>query len=207
MPKITVQLKDRSYPIVIENGLLDTIGMRLASLGFAGQAVVVTNTLVGALYAKRVLTSLKQAGFAPFIITLPDGERHKTLKTVSRVYDALIKPRVERITPIIALGGGVIGDMAGFVAATYLRGVPYIQVPTTLLSQVDSSVGGKTGVNHPDGKNLIGAFYQPKAVFIDPETLNTLSEREFKAGLAEVVKYGVISDEGETRIRGKRRLI
>ncbi|MBI5234716.1 MAG: 3-dehydroquinate synthase [Deltaproteobacteria bacterium] len=195
MPKITVQLEDRSYPIVIENGLLDAVGARCASLGFVGQAVVVTNPVVSALCAKRVMASLKRTGFAPFIITLPDGERYKTLKTVSSVYDALVKRRVERRTPIIALGGGVIGDMAGFVAATYLRGVPYIQVPTTLLSQVDSSVGGKTGVNHPNGKNLIGAFYQPRAVFIDPETLDTLSEREFKAGLAEVIKYGVISDE------------
>lgn len=195
MPKIIVELEDRSYPIVIERGALDAVGTRLSSLGFAGQAVVVTNALVGGLYAGRVVKSLEQAGIAPFIITLPDGERYKTLKTVSRVYDALVKRRVERITPVIALGGGVIGDMAGFVAATYLRGVPFIQVPTTLLSQVDSSVGGKTGVNHPDGKNLIGAFYQPRAVFIDPETLNTLNEREFKAGLAEVIKYGVICDE------------
>ncbi len=195
MPKIIVQLEDRSYPIVIESGLLNAVGTRLASLGFVGQAVVVTNSVVNDLYGKRVMASLKRAGFSPFIITLPDGERHKNLKTVSTVYDALVKHRVERTTPVIALGGGVIGDMAGFAAATYLRGVPYIQVPTTLLSQVDSSVGGKTGVNHPDGKNLIGAFYQPMAVFIDPETLNTLSEREFKAGLAEVIKYGVIRDE------------
>ncbi len=195
MPKITVQLEDRSYPIVIENGLLDTVGARLASLGFVGQAVVVTNSVVNALYAKRFMSCLKRAGLSPFAITLPDGERYKTLKTVSSVYDALVKHRVERTTPVIALGGGVIGDMAGFVAATYLRGVPFIQVPTTLLSQVDSSVGGKTGVNHPDGKNLVGAFYQPMAVFIDPETLNTLSEREFKAGFAEVIKYGVIGDE------------
>ena len=127
-------------------------------------------------------------------MTLPDGEEHKSLAVAGRVYDALIRHRMERNSPVIALGGGVIGDMTGFVAATYLRGVPYIQIPTTLLSQVDSSVGGKTAVNHPKGKNLIGAFYQPKAVFIDPDVLNTLSKREVRGGLAEVVKYGVIWD-------------
>ncbi|MBI4716155.1 MAG: 3-dehydroquinate synthase, partial [Nitrospirae bacterium] len=137
---------------------------------------------------------LRNAGRRPKVLTLPSGERYKTLRTVSRIYDFLVKERFERTSPLLALGGGVIGDMVGFAASTYLRGVPYIQVPTTLLAQVDSSVGGKTGVDHPLGKNLIGAFYQPRLVWIDVETLSTLPPREVRAGLAEVVKYGVIAD-------------
>ncbi|MDP2689124.1 MAG: 3-dehydroquinate synthase [Deltaproteobacteria bacterium] len=196
MRTINVELGSRTYPIVMENGLLDGIGARVAGLGFTGKAAVVTNPAVYELYGDRVVKNLVSAGLAPVVIKVPDGEEYKNLNEASAVYDALIGHRMERNSPIIALGGGVIGDMAGFVAATYLRGVPYIQVPTTLLAQVDSSVGGKTAVNHPKGKNLIGAFYQPKAVFIDPWTLHTLEPRELKAGLAEVVKYGVIWDEG-----------
>lgn len=196
MRTITVELKERSYPIIIGKGLLSEIGERLKALGFKGKAAVVTNPTVGGLYAGKVLDCLKKAGFAPVLITVPDGEEYKTMDEAVNIYDSLIEHKMERSSPIVALGGGVIGDMAGFVAATYLRGVPYIQVPTTLLSQVDSSVGGKTAVNHPKGKNLIGAFYQPKAVFIDPDVLKTLDIREVRAGLAEVVKYGVIWDEG-----------
>lgn len=196
MRTLRVDLGERSYPIVIKRGLLSEIGSSAAGLGLKGRAAVVTNPTVADLYADRVMKGLKAAGFKPVLITIPDGEEYKSLNEASKVYDGLVQHRMERSSAIIALGGGVIGDMAGFVAATYLRGVPYIQIPTTLLAQVDSSVGGKTAVNHPSGKNLIGAFYQPKAVYIDPEVLKTLPERELKAGMAEVVKYGVIWDEG-----------
>lgn len=194
MPTIKVSLDERSYPIVIQRGLLASVGARTRALGFKGRAAVVTNAKVKKLYGGMVIESLKEAGIDPFVVTLPDGEEYKSLTIASRAYDSLVRHRMERSSPVIALGGGVIGDMTGFVAATYLRGVPYIQIPTTLLSQVDSSVGGKTAVNHPLGKNLIGAFYQPKAVFIDPDALNTLDKREVRGGLAEVVKYGVIWD-------------
>lgn len=194
MRSIKVELGDRSYQIYIENGLMQRVGPYLKDLGFADKAAVITNPLVGGLYGMALTDSLKASGLKPVVITIPDGEEFKTLEVASRVFDGLIENRMERSSPIIALGGGVIGDLAGFVAATYLRGVPLIQAPTTLLSQVDSSVGGKTGVNHPKGKNLIGAFYQPRAVFIDPGVLNTLDPREARAGLAEVVKYGVIRD-------------
>ncbi len=194
MRTINVELGSRSYSIIIENGLLDAIGVHVRSLGYSGKAALVTNPTVYEFYGERVLKGLVAEGFAPVVIKVPDGEEYKNLSEASAVYDALIENRLERTSPIIALGGGVIGDLAGFVASTYLRGVPYIQVPTTLLAQVDSSVGGKTAVNHPKGKNLIGSFYQPRAVLIDPWTLHTLEERELKAGLAEVVKYGVIRD-------------
>lgn len=195
MRTIQVELGGRSYPVIIKNGIINDIGPGLMDMGFSGRAAVVTNPVVEGFYGKAVAGSLKAAGFDVTVITLPDGEEHKTLENVSAIYDRLINYRMERLSPVVALGGGVIGDMAGFAAATYLRGVPLVQVPTTLLSQVDSSVGGKTAVNHPAGKNLIGAFYQPKAVFIDPDTLRTLSERELRAGLAEVVKYGIIWDK------------
>jgi len=199
MREIRVELDkkapDRSYPIFIERGLLDKVGGRMRRLGLKGVCALVTNPAVGALYSERVLNSLRKAGFSPIVVTVPDGEKYKTLKEVSRIYDRLLEEKLERDSSIIALGGGVTGDMAGFAAATFLRGVPYIQIPTTLLAQVDSSVGGKTGVNHPLGKNLIGAFYQPKAVFIDPDVLKTLERREKNAGLGEVVKYGIIRDK------------
>lgn len=194
MRTIQVDLGERSYPIIIKNGIINEVGFNLKEMGLSGRAAVVTNPLVERLYGKVVVGSLNAAGFDTIVITLPDGEEFKTLGQVSAIYDRLINHRMERFSPVVALGGGVIGDMAGFAAATYQRGVPLVQVPTTLLSQVDSSVGGKTAVNHPAGKNLIGAFYQPKAVFIDPDTLKTLDERELRAGLAEVVKYGVIWD-------------
>lgn len=195
MEKVKVELGDRSYDITINNGLLDNAGKYMSQLGFKDRCVVVTNPTVGKLYLERLLTSLKKESFEISVCEVPDGEEFKTLEIAQTIFDKLISERVERSTPIIALGGGVIGDMTGFVAATYLRGIPYIQIPTTLLSQVDSSVGGKTAVNHPKGKNLIGAFYQPKAVLIDPEVLKTLDDRNFKSGLAEVLKYGIIYDE------------
>lgn len=191
---VDVELDERSYTIRIEPGLLDGVGAGLKELGFVGRAAIVTNTRVEGLYAERVKKGLSDVGIIPVVIAIEDGEQYKTLETASKIYDGLIEHRMERTSPVVALGGGVVGDIAGFVAATYLRGVPYVQVPTTLLAQVDSSVGGKTAVNHPLGKNLIGAFYQPRAVFIDPQTLSTLDKREFRAGLAEVVKYGIIRD-------------
>ncbi len=192
---IEVKLGERSYPIEIRRGLLGEVGSRLASVGFSGRVAVVTNQLVSGLYASTLIAGLEGAGFEPVLIIIPDGEEFKNLETLSGIYDSLIEMRFERTSPIIALGGGVVGDVAGFSAATYLRGVPYIQVPTTLLAQVDSSVGGKTAVNHPKGKNLIGAFYQPRGVYIDPDVLSTLEAREVRAGMAEVIKYGVIWDE------------
>jgi len=196
--KIRVSLREasRSYDIVIKDNIINENGPRLSGLGFRGRAALITNPKVKRLYGRVVLKSLASAGFTTTVITVPDGERYKTLDEAAKIFDALVKNRFERGNPVVALGGGVIGDISGFAAAAYLRGVPYIQVPTTLLAQVDSSVGGKTGVNHPKGKNLIGAFYQPTAVYIDPLTLKTLPEREFKSGLAEVVKYGVIKDKG-----------
>ncbi len=194
MRTLNVSLGTRSYPIKIKSGLLDSVGSELKEFGFKGAVVVVTNPLVGGLYLERVINSLKGCGLTPLSVEIPDGEEYKTLAEISKVYDFLVENRTERTVPLLALGGGVIGDMTGFIAATYLRGVPFIQIPTTLLSEVDSSVGGKTGVNHPQGKNLIGAFYQPQIVLIDPDTLVTLEPRDYKSGLAEVVKYGVIRD-------------
>ncbi len=190
------QRQERSYPIYIERGILDEVGPGLGRLGLKGRCALVTNPLVRSICGERVIKSLEGAGFDVLTVEVKDGEQYKILAEASMIYDRLIEEKLERSTPIVALGGGVIGDITGFVAATYLRGVPYVQVPTTLLAQVDSSVGGKTGVNHPRGKNLIGAFYQPRAVFIDPDVLKTLDKSELRAGLAEVVKYGVIWDEG-----------
>ncbi|MEE9542388.1 MAG: 3-dehydroquinate synthase [Thermodesulfobacteriota bacterium] len=185
---------ERSYHILIKKGLIAEVGSRLADLGFSGRACVITNPAVRVLYCNDVVESLEGAGFSVLVIEIPDGEEFKNLEEASKVYDRLIDEKFERTSPIVALGGGVVGDLAGFVAATYLRGVPFVQMPTTLLAQVDSSVGGKTGVNHAKGKNLIGAFYQPRIVLIDPDALATLDEREVSTGLAEVVKHGVIRD-------------
>lgn len=191
---VRVELGDRSYPIEIGNGILGDLGHRLKDLDLSKKVSIITNPTVSNLYGKPVMEGLKKSNFEPAITEIPDGEEYKTLLWISHLYDELLSYRLERRSPVIALGGGVIGDMAGFVAATYMRGIPYIQVPTTLLSQVDSSVGGKTGVNHILGKNMIGLFYQPSLVWIDLKTLSTLPDRELKAGLAEVIKYGVISD-------------
>ena len=191
MKTLKVELGERSYPIFIGADLFSQ--RELFAPYIAGQRVaIVTNETVGPLYLKPIETLL--ATYRPVSVLLPDGEEFKTLSVLERVFTALLEARCDRKTTIIALGGGVIGDMAGFAAASYQRGIPFIQVPTTLLSQVDSSVGGKTGVNHPLGKNMIGAFYQPRAVVIDTRTLNTLPDKELSAGLAEVIKYGLISD-------------
>jgi 3-dehydroquinate synthase len=197
MHTITVGLAsastDRSYPIHIGSGLLNQVALISNHLP-RKRVAVVSNTTVAPLYMDRLRNVFESQGTACIPIVLPDGEEHKNWQTLNLIYDALLASRCERSTPIIALGGGVVGDLAGFAAATYLRGVPFIQIPTTLLAQVDSSVGGKTGINHPLGKNMIGAFYQPRVVVIDVDTLDTLPEREMRAGLAEVIKYGLIRD-------------
>ena len=194
MRTVKVPLGERTYTIVVDRKLLRTLGERCGNFGLAGRCAVITDKNVGALYAKNVLYSLKHTGLDPVLVTIPAGEKAKSLAVVQKCYDALAKHRLERKSFIIALGGGVVGDLAGFVAATYLRGVPFVQVPTTLLSQVDSSVGGKVGVNLPAGKNLVGAFYQPRHVLCDLATLDSLPDREFRAGLAEIIKYGIIYD-------------
>jgi len=194
MQTVRVDLGERSYPIHIGRGLLGEVGSRLQELRCARRTAVITNAVVAPLYLGRVESCLRDAGFAPTAIELPDGEEHKNFAWLTFIYDRLIDAGLERQSAVIALGGGVVGDMAGFAAATYLRGVPYVQLPTTLLAQVDSSIGGKTGVNHAAGKNLIGTFYQPRFVLVDIDTLKTLPRREFLAGIAEVIKYGVILD-------------
>lgn len=191
---VRVRLGQRSYDIVIEGSSLLHLGSHLQRRGFTGKVGVVSNSVVYGLYGSTVVQSLKRAGFVCETIILPDGEKTKTLTSTAKIIDKLVVHRFERSSLLVALGGGVIGDLAGFAASIYLRGIPCIQVPTTLVSQVDSSVGGKTGVNHPLGKNLIGTFHQPSLVVIDPDTLRTLPKREWVAGLAEVIKYGVIAD-------------
>lgn len=192
--RIKVTLPQNPYEIEIGHEILGSLGERLRHLGLGQKVAVVTNPVVRKLYGSPVLRSLKKAGFRTSVIEIPDGERFKTTRWVNSIYDKLVRNKFERQSCLIALGGGVIGDMAGFAAATYLRGIPYVQVPTTLAAQVDSSVGGKTGVNHPLGKNLIGAFYQPRLVYTDVKVLESLDRRNFMSGLAEVVKYGVIAD-------------
>jgi len=192
MQTLTVDLGERSYPIYIGAGLLARADLFRPHLA-GRQVAIVTNETVAPLYLKSLEASL--AGCELTSIVLPDGESYKTWETLQLIFDGLLRARHDRRTTVIALGGGVIGDMAGFAAACYQRGVDFIQVPTTLLSQVDSSVGGKTGINHPLGKNMVGAFYQPKAVIIDTAVLATLPPRELSAGLAEVIKYGLICDE------------
>jgi len=189
---LQVDLGERSYPIVIGPGRLTDSGW---CKHVAGERVaVVTNTTVGPLYLETVRKTLEAAGKRVTSVVLPDGEEEKNWNSLMLIYDALLREQCDRKTTLIALGGGVIGDMTGFAAATYMRGVPFIQIPTTLLAQVDSSVGGKTGINHPLGKNMIGAFYQPQAVVADIDTMNTLPARELSAGLAEVIKHGAIAD-------------
>ncbi len=194
MKIVEVKLGDRTYPIHIGVSLTH-IGDALKEKNFSGKVLVITNTTVGKLYGDMVTESLKNSGFETSITRIPDGEKYKTLETVNNLYQICMDNKLERNSLIVALGGGVVGDIAGFVAATFMRGIPFVQVPTTLLSQVDSSVGGKVGVNHPKSKNMIGAFYQPSMVYTDISTLKTLPEREFNAGLAEAIKYGVIRDK------------
>ena len=193
MQTLTVALGTRSYPIHVGAGLLDQTE-RIARHLAQPSAAIVTNATIAPLYLARISQGLRNQGVKVTEIVLPDGEQYKDWQTLNQIFDALLAAHAERKTTLIALGGGVIGDLTGFAAACYLRGVPFIQVPTTLLSQVDSSVGGKTGINHPLGKNMIGAFYQPATVVADIATLQTLPARELSAGLAEVIKYGLIHD-------------
>ncbi len=191
---IAVGLGDRSYTITVQPGLIDRVGEYAKAAGFHSPIPIISDRVVAALYGERVKNSLEKEGYQTAILSFPEGETSKHLATVSELYDGMVALRPERKSGLIALGGGVAGDIAGFVAATYLRGIPFIQVPTTLLADVDSSVGGKVGVDHAGGKNLIGAFHQPKAVLIDPDTLQTLDPRQIKAGLAEIIKHGMIAD-------------
>ena len=193
MRTLNVALGERSYPIHIGRGLIDQPDLVLDALK-APRVAIISNETVAPLYMARLAGPLEAAGVNVTRVVLPDGEQYKTWATLNSIFDALLGARCERSTTLIALGGGVIGDMVGFAAATYQRGVPFIQIPTTLLSQVDSSVGGKTAINHPLGKNMIGAFHQPRLVLADIETLATLPARELSAGLAEVIKYGLIRD-------------
>lgn len=193
MKTIRVELGERSYPIYIGTNLIDSAELYKPHLS-GNLCAIVTNTTVGPLYANRIQKTLEHLGQKVIQIVLPDGEAFKTWETLQLIFDGLLKEGADRKSTIIAVGGGVVGDMAGFAAASYMRGISFIQIPTTLLSQVDSSVGGKTGINHPLGKNMIGAFHQPAAVIADLQTLTTLPPRELAAGLAEVIKHGAISD-------------
>jgi 3-dehydroquinate synthase len=194
MRTVKVPLGNRSYKILIGERLVQRLGAECAKLKLGGRCAVISDRNVAPRFGKAALRSLRASGFEPFLITVAAGERAKSLKSVQFCYDKLAAHRLERKSFIVALGGGVVGDLAGFVAATYLRGINFVQVPTTLLAQVDSSVGGKVGVNLTAGKNLVGTFYQPRLVLCDLNTLRTLPEREFRAGLAEVIKYGIICD-------------
>ena len=191
---VTVDLGARSYPILIGTHLLSDLGTQLARITDSRRAAVITNPTVYRLYGEAVVSALHAAGFAAAVIEIPDGEEYKNLASLALIYEQLSTAALDRTAPLVALGGGVVGDLTGFAAATFLRGVPFVQVPTTLLAQVDSSVGGKTGIDLPAGKNLVGAFYQPRLVLIDLDTLQSLPRRQFVAGLAEVIKYGAILD-------------
>ncbi len=194
MESIQVNLADNAYEISIVAGNLDLLGEKCRALGLGNKVMVVSNPQVNGLYGDRTIDALKQAKFEVTDCELPDGEEFKTPQSIQQIHDLAHAYGLERSSTLIALGGGVIGDMTGFAAATWLRGINVVQVPTTLLAMVDSSIGGKTGVNHPKGKNLIGAFHQPRLVLADPEVLTTLPVREFRAGMAEVIKYGIIGD-------------
>lgn len=194
MEEIRVELGERSYPVLIGSGLIAECGPRFTEHGVKGRILVVTNPTVAEWYLEPLLDSLRATGYQAEAVQVPDGEEFKSLEQASAIYDKLVEGKYDRKSVLVALGGGVIGDLTGFVAATYMRGVRFIQVPTTLLAQVDSGIGGKTAVNHPRGKNLIGAFYQPALVLSDVTALRTLPEREFSSGMVEVIKHGVILD-------------
>jgi len=194
MESIAVALAQKTYEISIAPGNLERLGEKCRALGLGEKIMVVSNPAVFGLYGARTIAALTQANFQVSYCELPDGERYKTLKSIESIHDLALENGLDRSSTLVALGGGVIGDMTGFAAATWLRGINVVQVPTTLLAMVDSSIGGKTGVNHPKGKNLIGAFHQPRLVLTDPQVLATLPEREFRAGMAEVIKYAIIGD-------------
>lgn len=195
MSELMVGLKERSYPIIIETGYLDMIGKDLREKSIAKRYGIIADDRVAELYGERLMRVLSDAGVEAELLTFPHGESSKTLSTIGELASRLAQLGFDRKDGLIGLGGGVTGDIAGFLASSYMRGIEFVQIPTTLLAQVDSSVGGKTGVDIPEGKNLVGAFYQPKAVYIDPSVLKTLPNEELLGGLAEVIKYGVIRDE------------
>lgn len=195
MKTVPVRLGERSYEIQIGKGMLAQTGAVARKMSLGKKGAVITDSTVGKLYASTIVGSLKEAGVEAALIQVPPGEKSKSLEMAQRIWDEMLGHGMDRSSFIVALGGGVAGDLAGFAASVFMRAVPYIQVPTTLLAQVDSSVGGKVGVNLPQGKNLIGSFYQPRAVLIDTAALKTLPPREFKSGLAEVIKYGIIWDK------------
>lgn len=195
MAEVRVNLGENSYTIYIGTGNLPGIGALMRENRLSGKVLVVSDENVGNLYGEEVLTSLQAAGFSPEIFCVKPGENTKSIEVAMSLYTKAISMGLDRKSPLVALGGGVVGDLTGFVAATYLRGVPFVQIPTSLLAQVDSSVGGKVAINHPLGKNLIGAFYQPRLVLIDTDCLQSLPERELYTGLAEVIKYGMIADQ------------
>ena len=195
MKKIPVSLGERSYEIVIGHGILSDLGDAVSRLGLGRKEMTVTSATLWPLYGKTIHDSLASSGFDVSVGIIRDDEESKSLQTVTSIYDKLLESEFDRSSGIVAVGGGVVGDVAGFAAATFMRGIRFVQVPTTLLAQVDSSIGGKTGVNHPKAKNLVGAFHQPTAVWTDVSTLLTLPERELRSGLAEVIKYAVIADQ------------
>lgn len=208
MEKVTVGLGERSYDIVIGNGMLSGIGESLARFGFSPTVTVISNPTVFGLYGDIISRSLADAGFTCTSTLVPDGEEYKDYFWSYHILTDLLKNRLDRNCCVVALGGGVIGDMTGFAASLYMRGIHFVQVPTTLLAQVDSSVGGKTGVNHPAGKNMIGTFYQPRLVWTDISTLRTLAKKELLCGMAEIIKYGVIWDAGLfSTLEEKREMI
>lgn len=193
MKEITVKItEDKKYEICIEKGILNNLGEHLSKAIENKRVIIITNPLVNSLYGAKLLSALKKDGFNSDLIEVPDGEKCKSLSTAKYLYDELLKRKANRTTTLIALGGGVIGDLTGFVAATYMRGLPLVHIPTTLLAQVDSSIGGKVAVDHPLAKNIIGSFYQPKAVYTDPEVLQTLSDKDLKNGIIEAIKIAVI---------------
>jgi 3-dehydroquinate synthase len=191
---VPVRLGTRGYSIVVERGALATVGTRLRELGVGSRTALFSDDVIMRLHGKTVEDSLHAAGFAVTRIDLPEGERAKTLAVAERCWDALLAAGLDRSSTVLALGGGAVGDLAGFVAATYMRGMNFVQLPTTVLAQVDASIGGKTAIDHPLAKNLIGAFHQPRLVVVDPLTVRTLPEREFRSGVAEIVKHGVVLD-------------
>jgi 3-dehydroquinate synthase len=191
---VDVALGAKSYAVVVERGVLTTVGARLRGLGVGSKTALVTAASILRLYGKPVIESLENAGFTVTIVEVPDGESAKTLAVAEACWNALLAAGLDRTSTVLALGGGAVGDLAGFVAATYMRGLNFVQAPTTVLAQVDASIGGKTAIDHPTAKNLIGAFYQPRLVLIDPSTAATLPERDFRSGLAEIVKHGIVLD-------------
>jgi 3-dehydroquinate synthase len=194
MKEIKVKIiEDKEYKIYMERGIINKVGEYLSNIIEDKRVIIITNPLVNSLYGTKLLFVLKKGGYNPDLIEVPDGEKYKSLSTANYLYDELLKRKVDRTTTLIALGGGVIGDLTGFVAATYMRGLPLVHIPTTLLAQVDSSIGGKVAVDHPLAKNIMGSFYQPQAVYIDPEVLQTLSERDIHNGIVETIKIAVIS--------------